>query len=284
MRFWKSSAYLVVEFDGYEQRFDVIDRDGRRLALDFDTTATTSKEPNQGIFTLYNLTESSRDAIASDARFVRCYAGYDGNEKLIFQGSIVFVKNLRSGPDWATTMQVGDGFAQYTQSLTTRSYASGTDREFILKQMASDMDLVVKSAESTVQGVLTGSASYDGKTKDTLDEFLKDQELGYSIQDGEIRVTAIGQPIDFEAIVLRADTGLLEHPVITEKGVNLRAQLNPDIRPGKLIKLEAQGFDATDAATRGKNYNGLYLCQSVKFVGNNYGGAFDVMIEAVAYG
>lgn len=282
MRFWKASAYLTIEFNGVLQRFDTEDEDGRRLALDFETKHTSSKEPNQGVFALYNLSESSREAIAStDRKTVRCYAGYDGNEKLIYQGDVVRVNNVRSGPDWKTEIQCGDGYMGFTQAVTSRSYAAGTDREFILKQMASDMDLVVKQAEGTVTGLLSGPQVFDGRTRDTMETLLKDQGAQYSIQDGEIRVSGIGQAIDNEAVVLRADTGLLEHPQITEKGVNIRAQLNPDIRPGKLVKLEPTGVSGETKL--GKNYAGVYICQNVSFVGNNYGGAFDVMIEAKAY-
>lgn len=283
MRFWKGSAYLVIEFDGYEQRFDVTNDSGRRLALDFDVKLTNSSTPNQAVFALYNLSPSSRSAIASDGKSVRCYAGYDGVEKLIFQGSFVAVQNIPAAPDWITKIQAGDGFAEFTESVTSRSYAAGTDKQTILKQMADDMGLIVKSATDTLTGVLSSPTVFDGKTKDTLNELVNDAEAGYSIQDGELQVVAAGQPIDQIAVVLRADTGLLESPIVTEKGVNIKALLNPGLRPNKLVKLEALGFDSTTANTRGKDYNGVYLAQSVQFVGNNYGGAFDVNIEALAY-
>lgn len=283
MRFWKGSAYLVIEFNGYEQRFDVANDSGRRLALDFDIKLTNSSTPNQAVFALYNLSPSSRSAIASDGLAVRCYAGYDGVEKLVFQGSFVAVQNIPSAPDWITKIQAGDGYSEFTESVTSRSYAAGTDKQIILKQMSDDMGLIVKSATDTLTGVLSSPMTFDGKTKDTLNELVNDAGAAYSIQDGELQVVTDGQPVDQVAIVLRADTGLLESPIVTKKGVNVKALLNPDLRPNKLIKLESIGFDSTTANTRGKDYNGVYLAQSVQFVGNNYGGAFDVNIEAIAY-
>jgi hypothetical protein len=116
---------------------------------------------------------------------------------------------------------------------------------------------------------------------------MKDSGAEWSIQDNELNITKLGKPIDDIAVVLRADSGLLEHPTITDKGVNVKAQLNPDIRPGKLTKLEPLAVQVEPGAQfvpeRGRDYTGVYLCQTVSFIGNNYGGPFDVTIEAIRY-
>ena len=287
MRFWKGYAYLVIEYDGFERRFDIEDEDGRLLALDFETKSTRSKEPNQGVFNYYNLSASTRLEIETDAKAVRCYAGYDGDAKLIYQGDIVFVNSLKSGPDWVATIHCGDGFASFTESVTSKTYASGTEKQVVLDQLAADMGLVVKAGKDAISGALGGSLTLDGKSKDQLDVLMKDSGAEWSIQDNELNITQLGQPIDDTAIVLRADTGLLEHPTVTDKGVNVKAQLNPDIRPGKLIKLEPIAVQVTPGGDsvpeRGRDYAGVYLCQSVQFIGNNYGGAFEVNIEAIRY-
>ena len=287
MRFWKGYAYLVIEYDGFERRFDIEDDDGRLLALDFETKSTRSKEPNQGVFNYYNLSASTRLEIETDAKSVRCYAGYDGDAKLIYQGDIVFVNSLKSGPDWVTTIHCGDGFASFTESVTSKTYASGVEKQVVLDQIAADMGLVVKASKDAISGALGGSLTLDGKSKDQLDVLMKDSGAEWSIQDNELNITQLGQPIDDIAIVLRADTGLLEHPAVTDKGVNVKAQLNPDIRPGKLIKLEPIAVQVTPGGDsvpeRGRDYAGVYLCQTVQFIGNNYGGAFEVNIEAIRY-
>jgi hypothetical protein len=287
LRFWKGYAYLVIEYNGFDRRFDVVDEDGRMLALDFETKSTRSKEPNQGVFNYYNLSESTRQEIETDAKAVRCYAGYDGDAKLIYQGDIVFANSLKSGADWVTTIHCGDGFASFTKSVTSKTYASGTEKQVILDQIASDMGLVVKAAQDAITGELGGSLTIDGKSKDQLDVLMRDSGAEWSIQDNELNITKLGKPIDDIAVVLRADSGLLEHPTITDKGVNVKAQLNPDIRPGKLIKLEPLAVQVEPGAQfvpeRGRDYTGVYLCQTVSFVGNNYGGPFDMTIEAIRY-
>lgn len=267
-QFWLTSAYIVVIFPTEELRYDKRDDDGRMLAVDFDVKHTNGKEPSVGNFAIYNLAEETRKRIASDAIGVRFYGGYEGREKLLYSGSIERVINKRQGVDYITEMRCGDGFREFTNSVTTRTYASGVDKQTIINDIAGDMGLSVKAGKDAVKGVLTGSKTLDGLSKDVLTEMVPE----WSIVDGEINIPAPGQPISNVATVIKSDTGLLESPAITEKGVNMKAQIDPDIRPRSLLKVESASIE------------GLYIVQAIQFVGNNYGGAFDMNIEAVAYG
>jgi len=302
MRFWKPKAYVIIEFAGREQAFDKEDKDGRMLAIDFETESNRSKEPNKGIFNLYNLAESTRRDIEQNATGIRCYAGYDDNVKLIFSGDIVYVRSPRQGAEFVTQIQAGDGYKNFTQSVTSKTYASGTDKQIIIEQMAKDMGLVTKIAKDTITGVTNGATTFDGRTKDTLASLLADNGASYSIQDRGIHIVKTGKPIDDQAIVLRAETGLIEAPAVTDKGINIRAFLNPDIRPGKLLVVQALTFEDTrtekpakkesktkeaiaNPKTRFADYNGTYIAESVKFTGNNYTfSEFSVSMETVRYG
>lgn len=267
-QFWLTSAYLIVIFPNEELRFDRRDEDGRMLAVDFDVKHTNSKEPSVGNFAIYNLAEETRKRIASDAIGLRFYGGYDGMEKLLYSGSIERVINKRQSVDYVTEIRCGDGFREFTKSVTSRTYASGVDKQTIVNDIASDMGLPLKLGKDAVKGVLNGSKTLDGLSKDVLTELVPE----WSIVDGEINIAAQGQPISNVAAVIKSDTGLLESPSITEKGVNIKAQIDPDIRPRSLLQVESESV------------NGLYVVQSIQFVGNNYGGAFDMNIEAVSYG
>lgn len=281
MRFWKAEAYLQVVYSDRVVTYNQVNRTGRMLALDFEIESHNGKDPNKAVCTIYNLATTTRDQISRDAQSIRIFAGYDGEHKLMFEGDIVYSSSVRRGPDWATIIQAGDGHKAYTQAITSKSYASGTDKQIILQQVASDMGLVLDAVTGAVSGVLDGSMSFDGKSKDVLDNLTQDSGADWSIQDGQIKIAKAGRPIDQTAIILAAESGLLEHPIITDKGVNIRAQLNPEFRPSKLIDLQSRGFEGE--GERGIDYNGLYLIQSVNFIGNNYGGAFDANIEAIRY-
>ena len=267
--YWLTSAYLVILFQGEELRYDKRDADGRMLAVDFDVKHTSSKEPSVGNFAIYNLKEETRKRISSDAIGLRFYGGYEGKEKLLYSGTIEKVINKRQGVDYVTELRCGDGFREFTQSITSKTYASGVDKQQIVEDVARDMGLGLKVAKDGIKGVLTGSKTLDGLSKDVLTELIPD----WSIVDGEINISG-GKlaPMSTIASLINSDTGLLESPNITEKGVNIKAQIDPDVRPRSLLQVESESV------------NGVFIVQSIQFVGNNYGGAFDMNIEAAAYG
>lgn len=319
MRLFKSDAYIEVDTDSETIKLDQRDPIyGRRLVVEFDCLLTNSSHPNKGMVRIYNLTESTRRKIVTNGKKVRLYAGYDGNEKLICVGDLMFAYPRKEGAEWILEMRFGDGATAFDNATTTISVIDGTSVQTVIDMLARDMGIVLKTAKDALAGVLNGSLSLDGLSKDQLDKFTADHGLSWSIQDEELQVTIANEPIDFEAVVISAATGLLEAPQrlikppkpkkVVKAGVwskekktrvkeadasgdiKFRAQLHPDLRPGKLVKLESVAFSVENSRDKTKqdkpvdtSYNGVYICKNVVFSGDNNGGAFDAIVEADAY-
>lgn len=284
---WKPDAYAIITLKTGILMLDAVASNGRRLAIDIETTSNRSDSPNKAVCQIYGLNDSSSQAIRSEGVSIQLYAGFDGIHKLIFEGDITSTQVIKLNPGWAIKITAGDGIKAFTESTITKTYASGTEKTDIIKDIVDSMKLAAKTAVDTISGKTVGDLTLDGLSKDALNTIMGDNQASWSIQDGEVHMAKIDEPIDREAIVISSETGLLESPVMTEKGVNIRAVLNPDIRPGKLIDLQAISF-VVDLKSQGElpkkaSYSGLYLVQAVNFVLNNYGGAFDVVMETVAY-
>lgn len=312
MRFFKGEAYLEVIYGKeaivYDQKTDA----GRMLQVDFDIKMSRSKTPNQGVVAIYNLSETDRRRIERDAKSIRLFAGYDGDNKMIFTGDVVFVSSVKESVDWKTEIKAGDGWRSFSQSITSRNYAAGTPIRTIVEQTARDMGIALKESANILKGTVDGSITLHGKSQLALDQVVRNAGGEWSIQDNELQITPITKPVDGEAIVLDSSSGLLEAPAISEKGVTIRCQLHPDLRPGKVVKLESSSWTVESGGTgvmdgtevkkgkddkkdkkdkkqkekvypveRGKDYNGFYICQSVQFVGNNAGGPFECRLETI---
>lgn len=285
---YKPDAYATVTLKTGVLVMDAMAGNGRRLAIDFEVSSNRSNNPNQAVCQIYGLNETNRQAISSEGVAISIYAGYEGVHKLIFQGDITTVQVIKLNPGWAVKITAGDGIKPFTESVVTKTYASGTEKSDIVKDVIDSMKLAAKTAVDTITGKTDGDLSLDGLAKDALSTVVGDAGASWSIQDGEVHIAKIDEPIDNEAIVISSDTGLLESPIVTEKGLNIRAVLNPDVRPGKLISLKSATvqIDSTPesiAIPKLASYDGFYLVQSVSFVGNNYGGAFDVVMETASY-
>lgn len=287
MRLFKPDCYAIITTD--ETRFDlsaISEKTDRRLDMSFNVFATSASDPNDGECTIYNLSETTRNRITEGSK-VEVYAGYDGNYKLISMGDIEIVNSRKPGTDWATTIEWGDGSRAYIDVNFTRSYKEGVKVGDILDDLTSSLGLAVNSVSRTMPDVLNGGLSVNGKTKDILNKMTKDYGLEWSIQDEEVRVLKQGEPIDENAIVISQETGLLEFPQITEKGVNFICQLNPDLRPRKIVNIKSIGSTkvlGTDPLAKLQDKaNGLQLIESVRFSGDNFGGAFQSKVRCNQY-
>lgn len=315
MRLFKGELWIEVVYDSEAVVYDQKDEWGRMLHLDIDVKASRSKTPNQGVVAIYNLKESDRNRIRRDGKSIRVFCKYHDMDEpvMVFTGDIVFAYTIKDGTDWKTEIKAGDGWRSFSQSITSRNYAAGTSNRDIVKQVAADMGLALKESGNVLRGLIDGSITLDGLSKDTLDEVVFDAGGEWSIQDNEIHVTPIKEPIDGEAIVLDSTSGLLENPSISEKCLKFRSQMIPALRPGKVVELLAKEWVIESGSGRQEgnkkeqkkkkkadpkkpkqqeevmkidritDYDGFYICQSVQHVGNNYGGPFDSICEALPY-
>lgn len=271
MRLFKPDCYAIITVAG--ERIDLSgmnEESQRRLDMSFNCFLSETSEPNTGECTIFNLSESTRNKI-TEAGKIEVYAGYNGNFKLISIGDIVTVTNRNPSVDWATTIAWGDGVREYLDVNFTRSYKEGVALKDIFQDVYKQIGLAVDAVD--VEGTLNGGLSITGKAKDTLNKLTKDYGLTWSIQDGEVRVVNEGKAIDEQMIVLSAETGLLEFPQSSEKGTDFVAQLNPDLRPNKLVDIRSEN----------ETLNGVNIVQTVRFLGDNFGGAFTAKCNCKAY-
>lgn len=284
---FKGDAYITIETKAGTLDFSQIDFTlSRRLALDFKVDLTDKSDPNESEVTIYNLTASHRSEIAEEALKINVYAGYDVL-KLIGTGDVIHVENEKSETDWKTKIVFGDGHKAITQSKYSRTYRKGTLKRRIISDLIASMALVTTDL-SVLTGSTQGAVTLDGLSKDLLSDKCKDWGISWSIQQDEvILVKTKDAVIAPPRLVIQASTGLLETPSVTKTGVKIKSQLNPDLQPNvafKLVPLVGARVGRVKQEKEPKEPHtaseGTYVCERVTFSGNNYGGAFDMQIEA----
>lgn len=284
MRLFKPDAYAIITTDS--ERIDlssVSPMTGRRLDIAFNCFLSETSEPNTGECTIYNLAESTRNKIVKDSK-IEIYAGYNGVYRLISVGDVVTVSNRNPATDWATSITWGDGQRAYLDTNFNKSYKEGVEVQTILDDLANSFGLAINSVKIT--DTLNGGLSVDGKTKDILNSLTNDYGIEWNIQDEEVRIVNGGKPIDNDAIVVSVETGLLEFPQISEKGVDFVSQLNTDFRPNKLVDIKSKGSSALASENNTalpSTANGINIVQTVRFVGDNFGGQFSAMCNCKSY-
>ena len=283
-RLFNGDAYAIITTDTEQIKLNAVHNE-RRLAIKFNIKQTADEHPNQGEITLYNLSEETRNNITSNGLKVDIYAGYE-QFKLIGCGTIQNIDNIKNGNEWQTIIKFGDGQKPYQTAKFSQSFGSGFDIKKIVSNVAKSLGLAISDV-SNVAGKIKNGLSLDGLSKDIMNELASQLNFNWSIQDGVVQITDIGKPTDDTAILINSATGLLQYPIITENGVNVRTQLNSDIRPKKLIDVESISARIASEklkVTANETAPGVYICNTVQFIGDNFGGGFETVIEAFRYG
>jgi hypothetical protein len=211
------------------------------LRISFRIVKTVTPEPNMATIKVYNFSVANEAYIksisSSEGTDVILNAGYDGATRIVFQGSIKNAYRYREHTNIITEIEAGDGDKDLRNSYMNLTLGSGTTDTNILQA-------AVKSFANTTMGtaVFTDKRRSKGRaiyapTKHVLDTMAKAHGALWSIQDGQLYFVHASAVLPNEAIVVNSQTGMLQVPELTDKGIIVKNLLNPQFRCNGVIKL-----------------------------------------------
>jgi hypothetical protein len=264
------------------------------LHMEFDVTATVDSKPNQAKIKVHNLSTSTRNLMSDKHQGIEFLAGYGDDVSIIFRGTTTNVLHQKVGTGWETVIYSGDGQKEFSENFFSQSYPAGTPVKRIIQDVSAAMGYSAGADVVLETDTLLKGASYSGRAKDVMDEVTKDFDYTWAVQWGSLEVLDSSGFLGnvATAVLLRADTGMLGSPTLIDRtdrnkkivGVRVTSLLNPAIRPGRLIEIQAQS-NATTLGSLNKSVapktdaNGVYICKIVEYQGNNFGGEFIVNVE-----
>jgi hypothetical protein len=215
-----------------------------------DIHKTSGSDPNKCTLVMHNLSDESLEWIERPGHILIVQAGADNPQRL-FMGNITVrqVKSGWTGVDRVTEIDAGDGRVIYRDTMVSLSYTSGTTRDVVIAKIISEMD--VPKGHIAKLKTVTYSAGYafTGRARLALDDVLQD-DAQWSIQNGVINITARGESLPGQVVLVSPTTGLVGSPTRTDKGADCEMILEPKISPGVVYQLESDSikglFRATD--------------------------------------
>lgn len=185
------------------------------LHMEFNVKKDNSKEPNKGYITVYNLSDEVVNYLDSNQReslAVLLHAGYNGDEKLIFSGTVEFVEDNFPNETRETKFILGDGTLNLTTATSSRSYRKGTPYNTILNDLISDLKLpkgrVVDFGGQTSQH----SMAFTGNASDNLASFARNTGSTFSVQDGAVYWTKEGSRFSNVMFEISEEGGMVGVP------------------------------------------------------------------------
>lgn len=265
-------------------------RQWSELQITFEVKKDVGEEPNLSTISIYNLSEDSRGFISQEGQQVLLEAGYKDTRAIIFQGDLAQATHEYKAPDWITTLECGEGEVAYRDGFITLTRAPGATRRQVLEQVAVDLGLglYVTEGDTSLDDPYLQGVTFHGTARDLLRRLARQGGREWSIQQSVLTLIHQGGATDIPAVLLSPQTGLIQTPQPTKKrieliggdsrprrgttkqneaGVKITSLLNPEIRPGRLVVIEAQTL------------SGTFVCRSVTHKGDYRGNTWHTEAE-----
>jgi hypothetical protein len=242
------------------------------------TAGSTKPQPNTCDLKLYNLSPDHRKQLEASTVPgagtkvvpVVISAGYLGRQSVIFSGELRAAHSVPDGEGTIVTeLNTGDGDKALAQQRLTLSLARGSSATTALSALVKALGVGEGNLATQLfsyGGVLKGSAS------ELMTSFCRSVGMDWSIQNGNLQLTALGQPMGGKAILIDADHGLLGSPTVDTKGIlSLQTLMIPDLLPGVALSMNST------------NIQGGYRVIGVETTGSTFGDEWGHEVEAARY-
>lgn len=239
------------------------------LRVRFKVEQTSDSQANKARIEIYNLSKTNRQAAEKPGNYLVLKAGYGQSISRVFEGDIPIggVLTHKQGPDFITTFDAGDGQKAITEKNISLSFAPGTNIKDVFKTLASSFGLADGPQVGIKDETFLNGLSLAGKVSNAMDILTAKQGLRWSVQDGVLQIHPVGKSTGKSAILLSANTGLIESPKRGDKKIEIKSLLQPSIRPGALIAIDTAFL------------KGEFVCDKVIHEGDNYDRNFFSNIE-----
>lgn len=176
-------------------------------------------------------------------------AGLDEHVGRIFEGSVSRIRSTKSGPEWRTTFEIGDGLTTATGAVSNQSFNPGANTFDVVKSVVRDLGLSIgtltldqfQSAVSNLVSVLGRGYNTIGNSNAILKQILQFTGAEWFVDRGTFFIVRKGHPIDpaQKPVVLEQDVsgGLRSVPTpIDDRGILIEADFRSDVRVGRLVQ------------------------------------------------
>lgn len=246
------------------------------LMIDFDIMKSRTEKPNMATITITN---PGIDTISSFQKqgIVRLKAGYKGDIATILLGDKVSVSYDESGGTKTLKVSVMEGVTSYANLQINKSYALGSTSIDIVNDLVTFIVQNVPSVQSADPYVILAPRVYIepqvvfGPALDKLTEFLQPLRYEYFINNGVLTILPINGYTKTQQVIVNPKTGMIgsPKPIMTndrsakqeaKDGIEVSSILNYNFDVGRTMLVSSN------------ETNGVYVIDSVNFVGNSYEG------------
>ena len=212
------------------------------LRIRFDVKKTSDDKPNTAVIEIYNLNPEHQSQIIKEWSDIKLMAGYEGGERLIFQGQIRTAIPVVDGVDRIVTIQAGDGDREVMRGFINKTLDKGCTANEIIDECKKSMFDISSAHQDGLDTVYARGKVLSGRASDIMNQQVKQEDAQWSIQDGQMLVLQGDNVRPNAAWLINQEHGMLGSPEPTTVGLKVKTLLNPAYLIGGMAKIESLVF------------------------------------------
>ncbi|WP_444447903.1 hypothetical protein [Pseudomonas kurunegalensis] len=240
----------------------------RPINISFDISRSADikhKGANSAAIEIYNLDRDRIAVLNQSSQSLHCTlaVSYDSfsDDVVLFSGDVKTVETRKSGTEYITQIQMGDGYATLKESNLKGYIPPGVTVGQALEQLRQQIPNLSRGVfvGTNLNNPISSGWRISGKAKDVLKKFCEAHRLEYTINNGVMNVTSVNMPSSANkdmATYIGPDSGMIDVPFnagpapVSAKGdkrqrprMQVKALLNPEVYPTQLIVVPVDGLD-----------------------------------------
>ena len=253
---------------------------------------------------LYNLSDDTSREIEAKGLNVKLEAGWEGKTGELFSGkisSVIRTKRESGSTDVITTLYCCMGLSILQAKMFQGNFNQLTNIRSIIELIAKNVGLTAQ-IDDEVQGSTEGT--FEGNVVTILSKLstLSTLKVGFNFYfTNDFLVVKARVPISQVKVIqyYSPTSGLLDIPVVTEKGVDIKVFLDPQIRSGDGFELSSkfanfnlgnlnysnrvrgQFLNTFNAPLNNNRYQGVYQALSISHDGSSHENIWETNISAM---
>lgn len=237
------------------------------LFTQFEIEKTSEKTPNRVGLRIFNLNETSRATLQQKNVIVKFDAGYGEKADELFVGNITRAGSEKSGPDIITMIEAGDATKQFSEAQVNKTLGPGANTKQVIEEVAKQLNVGIGAIKGVTEEIFQNGITLTGNATDRLDDVVDKLGLEWSIQDDRLQILPPDEPSEILGILLTSNTGLIGSPIKREDGIEFRALLRAQLKPGAAVQLRSREID------------GFFKIRKAVYTGDNRRGPYQVVCE-----
>lgn len=248
----------IIEFNDFPDTYLITDHH-----IDFTISQIVGTGSKTNTVTIYNLSDEIVDYLKENVQAkipLELKAGYLGDIKLIFKGTIEQFVDENHTETRKTSLSLADGGINLKEAVSSRTYSKGTPASTIVSDMLSDLGL--PKAEGTnltfsSGDTIRGSMYVTGKTSDSLWKLGKDFGFDFTVINGNAYIVPKDKSSGTLSPLISYNSGLVSSisPYVDGNGkttgsttkpqIKFTCLLNGDLIPTSRCKVEEENYSGT---------------------------------------